>query len=567
MNKSMTWRTWTIACGLVAATALPAAAQGVPNPIKHVIIIVQENRSFDSYFGTYPGASGIPAGTCLWRDLADHGKGCVAPFHDVHDINAGGPHGYLATPADIDQTGGVALMDGYVATQLSAGPQACKHFPPAVCAAFEAGIARADTMGYHTAAEIPNYWAYANRFVLMDHLYEGVRSWSLASHIDIVSEWVADCKKGSTDVKSCKTSLHPILKRRGGDYLWASLPELLDKYNVSWRWYLATGTEPDCNDDEMTCEPIPQQGGVASVWNPAPDFAGVKAQGRPYVLAHNPPIEQFLADAAQGTLPQVSWVVPTDYYSEHPPGGVTAGMEYVTGLVNAVMQGPLWSSSAIFICWDDWGGFYDHVNPPEVDHNNSAYPIQGFGLRVPGLLISPYAKGNYIDHSVLTFASYARFFEDLFMNGARLDPAQLGKLDSRPTIRDALTHVTLPDGTVAPMGDLMQDFTFTRPPQPPLILPTHIPVGITATCSTPPTAACTSRTVSVAWSAPTNPNITQAFTYHIRRDGVELPQCVGVATTCIDTPPSSGPHFYRAYAIDSAGAQSPESAAAEADTP
>ena len=108
------------------------------------------------------------------------------------------------------------------------------------------------------------------------------------------------------------------------------------------------------------------------------------------------------------------------------------------------MQSPYWSNTAIFISWDDWGGFYDHVAPPVVDMDPGKYPVLGFGFRVPGLLISAYAKPGYIDHGVLSSDSYATFFEDLFMGGARLDPVKLGEPDSRPDIRDELTTHHLP---------------------------------------------------------------------------------------------------------------------------
>ena len=114
----------------------------------------------------------------------------------------------------------------------------------------------------------------------------------------------------------------------------------------------------------------------------------------------------------------MSWITPTSVTSEHPRSKSTikTGMAYVTRLVNAAMQGPDWDSTAIFLTWDDWGGFYDHVVPPRVDGN-------GYGLRVPGLVISPYAKPGYIDHTTLSFDSYLRLIEDRFLGGERLDPA------------------------------------------------------------------------------------------------------------------------------------------------
>jgi phospholipase C len=120
------------------------------------------------------------------------------------------------------------------------------------------------------------------------------------------------------------------------------------------------------------------------------------------------------------------------------------------------MQAPDWKSTAIFLAWDDWGGFYDHVVPPRVDAN-------GYGLRVPGLVVSPYARTGYVDHQVLSFDAYLRFIEDDFLGGARLDPATDGRPDPRPTVRE----------DVPVLGDLRRDFDFSRTPQPPLVLPRH----------------------------------------------------------------------------------------------
>jgi phospholipase C len=140
--------------------------------------------------------------------------------------------------------------------------------------------------------------------------------------------------------------------------------------------------------------------------------------------------------------------------SEHPPAPVSAGQSYVTGLIDAVMKSPDWSSSAIFLAWDDWGGFYDNVVPPTVDQN-------GFGLRVPGLVISPYAKSGYIDHQILSFDAYNKFIEDDFLNGERLNPIIDGRPDPRPDVRESLPI----------LGDLQNDFDFSQAPRPPLLLP------------------------------------------------------------------------------------------------
>ena len=165
------------------------------------------------------------------------------------------------------------------------------------------------------------------------------------------------------------------------------------------------------------------------------------------------PLGSFYRDALAGSLPAVSWIAPSQRFSEHPPASIAAGQAYVTSLIDAVMSGPDWPSSAIFLTWDDWGGFYDHVAPPRVDQN-------GYGLRVPGLVISPYARRGYVDHQTLSFDAYAKFIEDDFLGGQRLDPRTDGRPDRRPDVRESLPI----------LGNLVNDFDFGQAPRPPLFL-------------------------------------------------------------------------------------------------
>jgi phospholipase C len=157
-------------------------------------------------------------------------------------------------------------------------------------------------------------------------------------------------------------------------------------------------------------------------------------------------------------------VVPDQAHSDHPPANIHAGQAYVTSLINAVMRGPNWDSTAIFLVWDDWGGFYDHVVPPVIDRN-------GFGIRVPSLVISPYARAGFIDHQTLSFDAIVRFIEDDFLGGQRLDPRTDGRPDPRIDVRDADPHV----------GNLAADFDFRQSPLPPLVLPLHPPPGPAST--------------------------------------------------------------------------------------
>jgi phospholipase C len=203
----------------------------------------------------------------------------------------------------------------------------------------------------------------------------------------------------------------------------------------------------------MVCEAVKQGAKTPGIWNPLPYFDTVKQDNQ---LQNVTPLSNFFVAAQNGTLPAVSWIDPTGVVSEHPPGLVSAGQAYVTRLVNAVMKGPDWSSTAIFLSWDDWGGFYDHVMPPTVDEN-------GYGLRVPGLVISPYARRGYIDHQVLSFDAYVKFIEDDFLHGRRINPATDGRPDPRPGIRE----------NAAILGSLVKDFDFAQKPRRPVILDPH----------------------------------------------------------------------------------------------
>ena len=433
--------------------------------IKHVVVIMQENRSFDSYFGTFPGADGIPMQNglptvCIPDPQTNQ---CVKPYHDPNDMNFGGPHGASNAAADIDGD----AMDGFIQQELQGSTKACRNnFNPA-CSLKQK---QPDVMGFHDAREIPNYWAYAEQFVLQDHMFEPNASWSLPEHLFMVSEWSAICT-GPGDPMSCQNALQNPggirgRSRSGGvqqgpDYAWTDLTYLLHKVNVSWAYYVANGTQPDCADDAMFCTPKQQRAGTPEIWDPLPYFDTVRQDGQ---LGNIQQLSQFYTAAKNGTLPAVSWVVPNGKDSEHPPALVSTGQAYVTGLINAIMQGPDWSSSAIFLGWDDWGGFYDHVTPPVVDEN-------GYGLRVPGIIISPYARKGFIDHQTLSFDAYVKFIEDDFLNGQRIDPKTDGRPDPRPDVRE----------NASILGNLLADFDFTQPPRSPLILPVNPAPGPAST--------------------------------------------------------------------------------------
>ncbi len=438
------------------AGASSAPRSGVASPslsgiqkIRHVVIIMQENRSFDNYFGTYPGAAGIPGlgghpGTVPC--LPDPGEKCVRPFHDRQDYNDGGPHYSSDAFADLNS----GKMDGFIPRQEEA-LRDCKCGPshPAD-----------DVMGYHTGKEIPNYWTYAHDFVLQDHMFEPSLSWSLLAHLYLVSLWSARCKvKG--DPQSCKNTLdNPgfppgwLGTKKPPNYAWTDLTYLLYTHHVSWRYYVFKGIEPDCESDaKLTCAPVTGGPQTVSIWNPLPYFTTVQNDRQ---LHNIQSLNGFFTAARRGTLPAVSWIMPNHDVSEHPFGLLSKGQTYVTGLINLIMQSPEWNSTAIFLAWDDWSGFYDNAVPPRVDAN-------GYGLRVPALVISPYARAGYIDNQPLSFDAYAKFIEDDFLGSQRLDPATDGRPDPRPDVRE----------NVSQLGNLVNDFNFDQAPLKPVLLPVH----------------------------------------------------------------------------------------------
>ena len=455
-----------VAGALAAGPAAVAARQrssaidpalGIFN-IDHVVFIVQENRSFDHYFGTYPGADGFPRNTDGGIDVCipdPTSAVCRSPYHDMGLFDAGGPHNEKASRLTID--GG--RMDGAVVALRRIG-NACKANPDRTgCDQVEPGPdGTPDVMGYHDASEIPNYWRYAQEFTLQDRMFAPSDSWTLPAHLYLVSAWSATCRD-LHDPMSCRSDQR-FPGQNAADqgrfwvpadgkprpYLWADITWLLHNQGVSWAYYVGKDSciSPPCSK--------PTEESTNPIMNPLPGFKTVEVTKQ---FANIRPNTDFFTSAASGSLPSVSWVVPTIGKSEHPPDDIASGQEWVTQVVNAVMTGPedQWLHTAIFITWDDWGGFYDHVKPIRIDEN-------GYGIRVPGIMISPWARQGLIDHQTLSFDAYLKLIEDRFLGGARLDPLTDGWPDSRPTVRENDTR----------LGDLALEFDFTQEPLPPFIL-------------------------------------------------------------------------------------------------
>jgi len=462
-----------------AGAGTEAAPAREPNggreKIEHIVMIMQENRTFDHYFGMFPGAEGFTldaAGLpteCIPNPYDPSGN-CMRPTHDPRERQVGGPHNYRSHVTSVN--GG--KMDGFLVAFQEASmpcPESAKPRDAAWCQRTK--DKPLNVMGYKLEEDIPNYWRYAREFVLQDHMFAASNSWSVPAHLYKVSGWSAFCE--NRNPMSCENAgddpdapvswkqsrwrkLNPTADEsqmpdfQDPIYSWTDITYLLHENDVSWASYIFAGEEPDC--DEITgpiiCTPGKQHARTSNIWNPLPNFVTVQDNDQ---LGNIKPMKEFDEAVEKGTLESVVWLTPNGAVSEHPRSKVSDGQAWVTRVVNKIMKSDYWEKTAIFVSYDDYGGFYDHVVPPVVDEN-------GYGMRVPGLVISPYAKKGFIDSQTLSSDAYLKFIEDVFLDGQRIDPETDGRPDPRISVRE----------DVPILGDLRASFHFTQPPRPPLIL-------------------------------------------------------------------------------------------------
>ena len=441
------------------ALLLASARAQLNVPIKHFIYIILENHSYESYFGTYPNANGIPPGTALPE--VPGGPPTIKPFHLTannipNDLahswdsartawDGGKMDGFMwaewpaglaywggqyppppantatatqqAKPASSSQAKSAdeqilspygfaddedeadptveAKNNALMAAQVSSTPPSTSQRPSWVIY----------TMAYMDYNEIPNYWEYANKFTLCDDFFSSLMGPSEPNHLYAVAAQsgghVGNAGAHKVDV-----------------YSFPTMCELLQNSSVTWNYYSET-------------DPL-----VSSIWKPLPSFT--QFNNNPTLDAHLVYTTQFYAALQNGTLPQVCWLVPSRDHSEHPPRDVTRGMQYVTGLVNAVMQSSYWNSCVIIIVWDDSGGFYDHVPPPQPD-------LYGYGPRVPAIVISPYCISGVVNRTQFDLTSPLKLIEKVL----GLPPLTSRDLNS---------------------NDMLDCFNFSQAPLPPDII-------------------------------------------------------------------------------------------------
>jgi phospholipase C len=352
------------------AAPLPAVGQDgsspeglkTTTPIKHLVVIMQENHSFDNYFGTYPGADGYPAGLKMPVDPKNPEQGYVEPWHLANSTITDLSHS--ASTFKEQMNGG--KMDGFVSA-LNRRNQ-------------DGRIA----MGYYDGSDIPYYWNLADNYVLFDKFFSSAKDGSFANHM----YWVA----GIPPVAEKGQQLSEKLK---------NVPTIFDRLQasgVSWKFYVQN------YDPTITYRDLGTVGNRASqvVWVPLLNFD--RFLDDPKLSSHIVDLSEYYKDARAGTLPAVAYIIPSGA-SEHPPQNPASGQRFVKTLIQELMRSSAWSSSAFMLMYDDWGGWYDHVAPPEVDD-------YGYGPRVPALLVSPYARKGFIDSSVLDFTSVLKFIEE-----------------------------------------------------------------------------------------------------------------------------------------------------------
>jgi phospholipase C len=350
-----------------SAAAAPAgdmaAAEDLPTatPIKHFVVLMQQNHSFDNYFGTYPGADGIPPGTCMPVDPTDPSTDCIEPFHI-------GGQGIV----DMGHTGDVyarqldnGAMDGFVSVfdkRRDIGTQ---------------------PMGYYDDRDIPYYWNVADNYVLFDRLFTSAAAGSVWNHMF----WVTGTP-GNPDADA--------LDPAGFDHV-PTIFDRLHEAGISWKFYVQN-YQPD-----VTFR-TPGDGHATNQLAWVPPLNYNRFLDDPALHDRIVDMSEYYEDLAAGTLPAVSFMAPSGA-SEHPPSNVQSGVRFVRTLINALMSSTSWDSSAFMWTYDDWGGWYDHVVPPAVD----AY---GYGFRSPALLVSPYARRGHVDHTTLDFTSELKFIEN-----------------------------------------------------------------------------------------------------------------------------------------------------------
>lgn len=380
-----------LACALAWAACSPAAQRdGSPHgsrqttrwPIRHVIFLVKENRSYDNYFGRYPRGDGSVQGELSDGSTMPLTKGTDRLSPDIHHdfeagmqgINGGRMNGF-------DKIRGGQWLDGYTA---------------------------------FTRKGIPNYWSYADHFVLGDRMFTSMYGPTLPEHFYLLaaqSARVTSNRVGESSYRYCdkpSDGWYRFRRLSPADRRAVMMAERTNDFPTVFSYW---ERKPSCTDMPTITDQLDARG---IGWR---YYAHKTAWNAPRAIRHlrfgphwGPDVvdpERFVSDVEKHNLPPVTWLTPpAGGVSEHPGGSsVCSGENWSVRQINAVMKSAYWKDTAIVLAWDDFGGFYDHVLPPHVDE-------MGLGPRVPLLVISPWAKPAFVDHTEYEFSSFAKLVEE-----------------------------------------------------------------------------------------------------------------------------------------------------------
>jgi phospholipase C len=364
--------------GRSGGRVLPPAESSGAAKIRHVVIIIQENRSFDNLFQGYPGADTVSTGkSSLGRTIALHPVSLATRYEIDHSANAM----FSACDGTGKLPGTKCRMDAFDREQSFGGPKNPQYV-------------------YVPHAESKPYFDMAREWVLADHTFQSHLDESFVAHqyliaaqaqssVDLPFLFDWGCDGGPQDIVATIGQGRIFGPSQRACFNYTTLGDELDRAKLSWRFYTSK-----------------IRNAANGVWSGYQAVRHIR-YGPDWKNDVITPQKRFLTDVAAGTLSNVTWITPLCPNSDHVACGGGFGPSWVTALVDAVGDSKFWNSTAIFVVWDDWGGLYDHVPPPYADYD-------GLGMRVPMLVISPYAKQNYVSKAQYEVASILKFAEDVF---------------------------------------------------------------------------------------------------------------------------------------------------------
>lgn len=379
-----------------AAPAVLSAQQlGFLHHINHVVFVVLENHAYDSYFGSYClqrgphcpyAARGLPAATCVPYSTSLPNGSCIRPFNFTAQnwtITSTMPHNAGSSALAWNH----GLMNGFYRAESS-------------------GL---DPFGHYNGSTAPILWDLAEEYTLNDNFFSSVLSYSLPNHWHIVAGQAPQVIFGNgTGICTCKSVNrtiaidHTYLSQANNT---TSIEDLLLHHpSVSWTYYDdALGSYSNAIKITLNANrtAVTSVGSAYSYWNP---LAGKAESYNASFVSHYVSNTHFFSDARNGTLPDISWVIPPGQDSDHPPANSTLAQGWLASVVDSVEASPDWNSTALYITWDDYGGFYDHVAPPKSNG-------QQLGFRVPLIEISAWTRTGFVSHQLSYFESVLRLME------------------------------------------------------------------------------------------------------------------------------------------------------------